>query len=55
MIRPEDGKYCPDCHTYVNPWVVHKTIGKRESAIYCPGCDKWHDIDDLIDADGVSE
>ena len=54
MIKPEDGKYCPNCHTYVNPWTVYKTIGKREHSIHCDGCDQWSDVDDLIDADVVA-
>ena len=53
MIRPTDGKYCPICRAYINPWTIYKAIGRRESGVFCPECQNLNDIDDLIDADEI--
>ena len=55
MITPADGKYCPHCHGYVNPWVVRSVIAKGAETYGCRECGFTSYIEDLIDADTVIE
>ena len=47
MIRPEDGRTCPFCGQYFNPWFIRSRIARGDDKVFCEGCFSHHDIDDL--------
>lgn len=47
MITDADGKYCPDCGFWFNPWAIRRTIAAGDERLYCAYCHKWVDIDDM--------
>ena len=50
MITDDDGRYCPDCGFWFNPWAIRRAIASGYAKLYCPHCIKWLDIDDLKEA-----
>ena len=53
MITTKDGKYCPHCRGYVNPWIIRSAIAKGAETYECRGCGFKSYIEDLKDADVV--
>ena len=49
MITPNDGKYCPHCNEYVNPWVIRSAIARGDDTFRCRACGWPSDLDDLIE------
>lgn len=47
MITDADGRYCPDCIFWFNPWAIRRAIAIGDEKVFCPYCRKWVDIDDL--------
>ena len=50
MIRPEDGRTCPYCGEYFDPWFIRKIIAEGDDKTYCCTCNRFLDIDDLKEA-----
>lgn len=53
MITANDGKYCPHCRGYVNPWIIRSAIAKGAEKYECRECGFESYIEDLKDADVI--
>ena len=55
MITNDDGRYCPAGYGWFNPWYIRKLIAEGGSTVFCFGCGKDHDIDELLDSGEYKE
>lgn len=49
MITKDDGKKCPYCGEYFNPWFIRKIIADGDHKTFCCTCRRFLDIDDLVE------
>lgn len=54
MITGDDGRYCR-CGEYFDPWFIRKIIAEGDEKTYCCTCNRFIDIDELLDSGEYKE